>query len=309
MWRNLKFYLGILLMCVGCIIPMAIFNLPEEAVGGAGALVVFFAGGGLLGAIFSMYNEEYSANMDEYEERKMSVWSVIFSVVAVALNVLMHILYKDSSLFGIGNFLIDFSGNVGEFYLRLLTVIVSGLSLFPLFLMSVGQVDTAVYDWKRTTYIDGVEVKSEIVSHSCDESKVAYFFTTVLVATAGIVGCSLSVMILVLGLNIGSFIDGKLKKLPITLGVIIALVITAFGVVNVMGLDVTGADLAIKIACEILPMVFAGLTTLFFVWYFNAEFLGRVMPMIIAVFMMIFISWIASFGLGALISQIPVWLA
>ena len=48
MWKNFKFYLGILLMCVGCVIPMAIFNLPEEAVGGAGALVVFFAGGGLL---------------------------------------------------------------------------------------------------------------------------------------------------------------------------------------------------------------------------------------------------------------------
>ena len=172
--------------------------------------------------------------------------------------------------------------------------------------MSVGQIDTAVYDWKRTTYIDGVEVKSEIVSHSCDESKVAYFFTTVLVATAGIVGSSLSVMILVLGLNIGSFINGKIKKLPITLGVVIALIITAFGVANVMSGDVAGVDLAIKIACELLPMVFAGLTTLFFMWYFKAEFLGRVVPMIIAVFVMIFVSWIASIGLGTLISQIPV---
>ena len=309
MWRNFKFYLGIVLMCIGCIIPMAIFSLPEEAVGGAGALVVFFAGGGLLGSIFSMYNEEYSGDMDEWEENKMSILSVILSALAVGLNVLMHVLYKDSSLFGIGNFLIDFSGNVGEFYLRLLTVIVSSLSLFPLFLVSVGQIDTAVYDWKRTTYIDGVEVKSEIVSHSCDESKVAYFFTTVLVATAGIVGSSLSVMILVLGLNIGSFINGKIKKLPITLGVVIALIITAFGVANVMSGDVTGADLDIKIACELLPMVFAGLTTLFFMWYFKAEFLGRVMPMIIAVFVMIFVSWIASIGLGTLISQIPVWLA
>lgn len=309
MWKNLKFYLGILLMCVGCIIPVAIFNLPEEAVGAAGSLVVFFAGGGLLGSIFSLYSEEYAGNMDGAEEHKMSVWSVIFSVVAVALNLLTHILYKDSSLFGIGNFLIDFSGNVGEFFLRLLTVIVSGLSLFPLFLVAVGQIDTAVYDWKRTTYIDGVEIKSEIVSHSCDESKVAYFFTTVLVATAGIVGCSLPVMILVLGLNIGSFIDGKLKKLPITLGVIIALIITAFGVVNVIGLGATGADLAINIACEMLPMVFAGITTLFFMWYFKAEFLGRVMPMIIAVFMMIFISWIASFGLGALIGKIALLFA
>ena len=309
MWKNFKFYLGILLMCVGCVIPMAIFNLPEEAVGGAGALVVFFAGGGLLGSIFSMYNEEYSGNMDEWEEHKMSILSVVLSVVAVGLNVLMHVLYKDSSLFGIGNFLIDFSGNVGEFYLRLLTVIVSGLSLFPLFLMSVGQIDTVVYDWKRTTYINGVEVKSEIVSHSCDESKVAYFFTTVLVATAGIVGSSLSVMILVLGLNIGSFIDGKIKKLPITIGVVIALVITAFGVANAMSTNVTGADLAINIACELLPMVFAGLTTLFFMWYFKAEFLGRVFPMIIAVFVMIFVSWIASFGLATLIGQIPVWLA
>lgn len=309
MWINLRFYLGILLMCVGCIIPIAIFNLPKEAVSGAGALVVFFAGGGLLGSIFTMHFEEYSATMYERDERKMAVLSVIFSVVAVALNVLMHVLYKDSSLFGIGNFLIDFSGDVGEFYLRLLTVIVSGLSLFPLFLVAVGQVDTAVYDWKRTTYIDGVEVKSEIVSHSCEESKLGYFFITVLVATAGIVGCSLPVMVLVLGLNIGSFIDGKLKKLPITLGVIIALVITVLGVVNVMGSNVTGADLTIKIACEILPMVFAGLTTLFFVWYFHAEFLGEVIPMILAALFMILISWFASFGLSMLIVKIPVWLA
>jgi len=87
------------------------------------------------------------------------------------------------------------------------------------------------------------------------------------------------------------------------------LVITAFGVANAMSTNVTGADLAINIACELLPMVFAGLTTLFFMWYFKAEFLGRVMPMIIAVFVMIFVSWIASFGLATLIGQIPVWLA
>ena len=232
MWKNLKYYMSLMLMCIGCVLPMAIFNLPEEAMSGAGALVVFFAGGGLAYSLFKMYFEEYQGEMYETDERLANVLSLIFSIISVGLNILVMSLYKESSLFGILNFLNEFSGDVGEFYLRLATVIFSGLSLFPLFLISVESIDTAIYDWKRTTYINGKPVKSEMVSHSCNESKAAYFFTTVLVGMTAVVGTSLSVAIIVLGLNIGSFINGKAKKIPQILGVIGALAVTVVAVLE-----------------------------------------------------------------------------
>ena len=292
-----------MLMCIGCVLPMAIFNLPEEAMSGAGALVVFFAGGGLAYSLFKMYFEEYQGEMYETDERLANVLSLIFSIISVGLNVLVMSLYKESSLFGILNFLNEFSGDVGEFYLRLVTVIFSGLSLFPLFLISVESIDTAIYDWKRTTYINGKPVKSEIVSHSCNESKAAYFFTTVLVGMTAVVGTSLSVAIIVLGLNIGSFINGKAKKIPQILGVIGALAVTAVAILGTLRTTAI-VNLDITVAGQLMPIVFAGLVVLFFTIYFKVEFLGRVLPLILAVFLMIFASWIVSFFAAKLVNVI-----
>ena len=292
-----------MLMCIGCVLPMAIFNLPEEAMSGAGALVVFFAGGGLAYSLFKMYFEEYQGEMYETDERLANVLSLIFSIISVGLNVLVMSLYKESSLFGILNFLNEFSGDVGEFYLRLVTVIFSGLSLFPLFLISVESIDTAIYDWKRTTYINGKPVKSEIVSHSCNESKAAYFFTTVLVGMTAVVGTSLSVAIIVLGLNIGSFINGKAKKIPQILGVIGALAVTAVAILGTLRTTAI-VNLDITVAGQLMPIVFAGLVVLFFIIYFKVEFLGRVLPLILAVFLMIFASWLVSLFAAKLVNVI-----
>jgi|GEM_PF-2717121 len=304
MWKNLKYYMSLMLMCIGCVLPIAIFNLPEEATSGAGALVVFFAGGGLAYSLFKMYFEEYQGEMYETDERLANVLSLIFSIISVGLNILVMSLYKESSLFGILNFLNEFSGDVGEFYLRLATVIFSGLSLFPLFLMAVESIDTAIYDWKRTTYINGKPVKSEIVSHSCNESKAAYFFTTVLVGMTAVVGTSLSVAIIVLGLNIGSFINGKAKKIPQILGVIGALAVTVVAVLGTLNGATANVDLDIAVAGQLMPIVFAGLVVLFFIIYFKVEFLGRVLPLILAVFLMIFASWIVSFFAARLVNVI-----
>lgn len=303
MWKNLKYYMSLMLMCIGCVLPMAIFNLPEEAMSGAGALVVFFAGGGLAYSLFKMYFEEYQGEMYETDERLANVLSLIFSIISVGLNVLVMSLYKESSLFGILNFLNEFSGDVGEFYLRLVTVIFSGLSLFPLFLISVESIDTAIYDWKRTTYINGKPVKSEIVSHSCNESKAAYFFTTVLVGMTAVVGTSLSVAIIVLGLNIGSFINGKAKKIPQILGVIGALAVTAVAILGTLRTTAI-VNLDITVAGQLMPIVFAGLVVLFFIIYFKVEFLGRVLPLILAVFLMIFASWLVSLFAAKLVNVI-----
>ena len=303
MWKNLKYYMSLMLMCIGCVLPMAIFNLPEEAMSGAGALVVFFAGGGLAYSLFKMYFEEYQGEMYETDERLANVLSLIFSIISVGLNILVMSLYKESSLFGILNFLNEFSGDVGEFYLRLVTVIFSGLSLFPLFLISVESIDTAIYDWKRTTYINGKPVKSEMVSHSCNESKAAYFFTTVLVGMTAVVGTSLSVAIIVLGLNIGSFINGKAKKIPQILGVIGALAVTAVAILGTLRTTAI-VNLDITVAGQLMPIVFAGLVVLFFTIYFKVEFLGQVLPLILAVFLMIFASWIVSLFAAKLVNVI-----
>ena len=303
MWKNLKYYMSLMLMCIGCVLPMAIFNLPEEAMSGAGALVVFFAGGGLAYSLFKMYFEEYQGEMYETDERLANVLSLVFSIISVGLNILVMSLYKESSLFGILNFLNEFSGDVGEFYLRLVTVIFSGLSLFPLFLISVESIDTAIYDWKRTTYINGKPVKSEMVSHSCNESKAAYFFTTVLVGMTAVVGTSLSVAIIVLGLNIGSFINGKAKKIPQILGVIGALAVTAVAILGTLRTTAI-VNLDITVAGQLMPIVFAGLVVLFFTIYFKVEFLGQVLPLILAVFLMIFASWIVSLFAAKLVNVI-----
>ena len=59
MWKNFKFYLAILCMCVACIVPAGMLTLEAEQMGLPGAFVVFGAGGGLIYALGSLYFESY----------------------------------------------------------------------------------------------------------------------------------------------------------------------------------------------------------------------------------------------------------
>ena len=297
MWSNFKFYLAILLMCIGCLLPVAIFKLPEESIGGAGALVVFFSGGGLLYSFYSFYMEEYDGKWTDTQSRILPIMSVAFTIIALTLQVVVLKKY-DGSSFGISNIFIGYDGNVKEFYLRLLTFIFSGLSLYPLFAMATGNIDTEEYLYKRTYYYNGQETKSEYVSKSCDSSKVAYFFTTVMMSMVGIMASSLPLIVILLGLNIAMLLKGKLKNVAVILGVVASLVITVINVRNAYGLsDVE----SINIAMEILPLVFSILTALFLVGYFKIEWFSNSFFIVIATFIMLGISWMASLGISNLI--------
>lgn len=297
MWSNFKFYIAILLMCIGCLLPVAIFKLPEESISGAGALVVFFAGGGLLYSFYSFFMEEYDGEWTDTQRRILPIMSVIFTVIALTLQFVVLKKY-DGSSFGLVNLFIDYNGNVKEFYLRLLTFIFSGLSLYPLFTMATGNVDTEEYLFKRTYYYNGQEIKSEYVSKSCDESKVAYFFTSVMMAMVGLMASSLPVIVIVLGLNMAMLLKGKVKNIVAICGVAIAIVLTIINVRNAY--NVSDVE-SINVAMEILPLVFSILTALFLVGYFKIEWFSNSFIIVIATFVMLYISWLASLGITNLI--------
>ena len=299
MLKSFKFYLAILLMCIGSILPAVIFTMPEEAIALPGTAVVFFAGGGLLYAIFKLAFDDYADDSKNIYYLLPTI-STVSVVVAIVLQILNIIIYKDTSLFGIGNFLVDFDGDIGEFCLRLLSVIFSGLSFFPIFLIAVGGIDTSMYEWTEITIINGVEHEGESYVFSAPESKVSYFFTAVLIAIMGIVGNSLSTLIIMLGLTIGQFLRGKKKKIPVIISIVAAVLLTMFSCFNILSLSEVPSEALISVTCENLPLVFAGLTFVFFVLYYKFDWIFTPISLIIAVFVMIFVSWIVSLLLSLL---------
>lgn len=302
MWKSFKFYIAILLMCIGCILPAVILKLPVESISGPGALVVFFCGGGFIYALFSFYEENYSDDNWSYaQEKLMPILSVLFATLSLILQIIIIKKYDDISSNGLFNFIIDYKGDLGEFFLRLLTLIFSGLSLYPLYTMAIGEIDTSVYEWAIITTLDGVEINREYVYHSCDESKAAFFFTTVFVAFIGILANSLTMIIIVLGLNISQFLKNKYKLIPQLTSIIIAIIITILSVISAYKLTDAGFGSTINIACEILPIIFSVLTLLFFIAYFKTSWIGNILILIIALVCMIFISWLISYGCAELI--------
>ena len=299
MLKSFKVYLAILLMCIGSILPAVILTMPEEYMALPGSAVVFFAGGGLLYAIFKIAFDDYDDDLEKIYHQLPTI-SVVCVVVAIILQILTMIIYKDTSLLGIGNFLVEFNGDIGEFCLRLLSVIFSGLSFFPVFLIAIGGIDTSIYEWTEITIIDGVEHEGESYLFSSPESKVSYFFTAVLIASMGIVGNSLTTLIILLALTIGQFLSSKKKKAFVIIAIVVAVLLTMFSSFNVLSLTEVPSDAFIGIACENLPLVFAGLTYLFFVLYYKYDWIFSPISLIIAVFVMIFVSWIVSLLLSLL---------
>ena len=277
---------------------MAIFKLPQDAISAAGALVVFFAGGGLVYAFCALYNESYQGRWEDNHKTTVKIMSIVFTVLAVALQIVVLCIYKHDSTFGLMNFFMGFDGNVGEFYLRLLSLIFSGLALYPVFAVATGQIDTSEYVFVRKLYYRGEEIKSEYITKSCDESKVAYFFTAVLIACVGLMASSLAVICIALGLNVGQFLCGKARKIPLAISILLAVAVTVWGVV--VGYQVGDArfGVIINVVCELLPLLFAGLSALFFIGYFKVEWFSNVIMLIIATIGMVFISWGLSYLLG-----------
>lgn len=304
MKRVLKYYLSVLFVVVGMLCPAVLLtaDFSSEDGGSIACIIVLLGGGGFIYAIGSLYFESYSDKWtNKQETRTMPLLAVISSGVALLLNIIILLCYEDASLFAIYNFVVDFDGSIAEFYLRFLSIIATGISVFPLYCIATGEVDTTIYEWEITTYAGGVEINKEYDSYSYAESKASWFFITLFVACAGVMATSLPVVLIILALNLSAFFNNvKWKRASLILAVLAAIVITVISIVNVLTLgDVTGTDLTIGVAVELLPFVFAGLTTLFFKGYFKYEWMGTVLALILGVFYMIFASWLVSFGLGA----------
>jgi hypothetical protein len=191
--------------------------------------------GGLVYAIGALFFETYSDNKwtDEEKKRKMPLLAVISSVVALLLHIIILLCYEDASLFAVYNFVVDFKGDVFEFFLRFLAIIASCIAVFPLYTIATGQVDTTVYEWEITTYLGDVVIDRKYVAHSYEESKISWFFITVFVACAGVMSSSLPIMLILLELNLSTFLKDKWKKSSLILTILTAVVITLITIVNI----------------------------------------------------------------------------
>ena len=302
-----KYYLSVLLVVVSVITPVVLLtsDFSSEVGGGLGSIFVLLGGGGLVYAIGALFFESYSDKWTTREKNyKMPLLATISSAVALILHIIIILCYEDASLFAVYNFLVDFNGNAGEFLLRFFAIIASGIAIFPLYTIATGEVDTTIYEWEITTYVGDIEINKEYTSHSYAESKISWFFIAVFVACAGVMASSLPVMIIMGCLNLFAFLKAKWKKPALILSIITSVVVTIVAIVFVFVGEVELVDLAVRVGCELLPLVFTGLTTLFFVGYFKYDWMNTITALILGVFYMIFASWLVSFGLGAGISAL-----
>ena len=298
MWKSFKFYLALLLMCVACIVPAAMFTLPEDQMGIPGAFLVFAAGGGLVYAIYCLYMEDYSGDWKRQHTLITKIITLISSVLALGMLILFKVLYGTSDLSFI-NLIFNFKGGLAELMLRVLSMVLSGISIFSIYAMAIGEVDTDEYVYIRTTYINGEPTKQEYVSHSPNESKFITFFMTILFAIVGIMANSFALSVFVLCFNIAAFFKGKGKVVVTLLGVLGALIITTLSVVNLIN---TGADiLSTSLALELMPVVYALVMWLYLLGFFHVEWLSHPVGLLIGCFVSIFIAYMGGLGLAELI--------
>ena len=95
--------------------PAALLTLPEESAYSSMAFVVFFAGGGLLYALGSLYFETYEEKWEHSHYEIMPIMTVIFSVIALILQAIIMYKYPNTSSCGVIN-LMMFNGDITEFY-------------------------------------------------------------------------------------------------------------------------------------------------------------------------------------------------
>ena len=300
MWKTFKFYFALLCMCAACMVPAAMLTLPEEQIGLPGAFLVFGAGGGLLYALGSLYFESYTDRWEIGQEKTSKILSLIFSGIALLTQILLSVFYK-SNTSGFVHLFMEFKGDLGELCLRTLSILSSGLAVFSIYTIAIGEVDTSEYLYTKTTYLDGIEYKKEYVTQSPTESKVSVFFITILVACAGIMSNCLSLTLFILLFNLGSLFNNKGKLIFTLTGVLSALTILIIeSIVVFQNGDSVGFGLTINLTLTLMPVIYALLMFLYFIGYFNIEWLSGPVGLLIGCFVSIFIAYIASFGLSSL---------
>lgn len=300
MWKSFKFYLALLCMCIACIVPAAMLTLPDEQMGLPGAFVVFGAGGGLVYACFSLYFETYTDKWKNNHGLISKIISLVSGIIGLGLLILIQCLYG-SSTFGFINLLVEFKGDVLELMLRVLCMVASGLSIFSIYTVMIGEVDTEEYVYLRTTYSNGEPIKQEYVTHSPNDSKAIAFFMTILAACIGIMANSFALLAFILFFNIGSFLRGKGKIITLILGILAALTIVGISVADSFAKgDEYLFGLIINVTLNYLPVVYALLMFLYFLGFFNIEWLSNPIGLLIGCFVSIFVAYFASFGLSYL---------
>lgn len=301
MWKNFKFYLAILCMCVACLVPAAMLTLEAEQMGLPGAFVVFGAGGGLVYALGSLYFESYSDKWTLGQDTTSKILALIFSVISLATQILLLIFYK-SNTSGFVHLLMEFKGDVGELCLTILSLVSSGLAVFSIYTLVIGEVDTSEYVYLRTTYVNGEVYKQEYVAHSPNESKACAFFMTILVACVGIMSNCLPLTLFILFFNLGSLFYKKAKLGFTLVGILSALAVLIIQSINVFkGGDAIGFGLSINLTLTLMPLVYALIMLIYFIGFFNIEWLSSPIGLVIISFVSIFIAYIASLGLSELI--------
>ena len=266
-----------------------------------GAFVVFGAGGGLIYALGSLYFESYSDKWKPHHDTISKIIALVSSIIALATQILLFVYYR-SNTYGIIHLLMEFDGDVGELCLRIVSLISSGLSVFSIYTLVIGEVDTSEYVYLRTTYINGEVYKQEYIAHSPNESKVCAFFMAILVACLGIISNCFLLSLFILFFNLGSLFYKKGKSIFTIIGVLSALVVLVLEVINVFQTgDTSGFGLSINLTLVLMPLIYALLMLIYFIGFFNIEWLSSPIGLIIGSFISIFVAYMASLGVAELI--------
>ena len=304
MWAHFRFYVAGLLMCIGCLLPAAMFKLPEDAIGGIGALVVFFAGGGLLYMLWNLYWNNENGEWKDHHETLIKVLSLVFAILGLGLQILCKVLYNGSDfvIFDILNYK---GSDPLPIFVRALTVIISGLAAYPIFGTFTGEIDMSVHRYIRTTYNSrGDVIGQKEVSHREDLSVVSYFFMTVLMGILGIMLSSLSTIVFVVVLNIVNLIrNAKANRTVLILGIIASVVflfVRLYFVYNSASEDMVNIELALNL----MPTIFLLLIYFYYLLYTHFEAFSTVMLVIIFSFVLFFIAYIASFGISFVLMEL-----
>ena len=305
MWKSFKFYLAIVCMCIACLVPASMFSLPEDQYGLPGAFLVFGAGGGLLYCIYALCTESYDDRWKEHHDLVVRIMTTVFSVLSIGLQILMNVLYKGTG-FVIYDLLVDFKGDVTELMLKVLTIVISGLAVFSLYSVMVGNIDTEMYVWVKTTYVDGVATKQEIVTQSSGESKASFFFTTLLVASFGMMASTPAIAIFLLLFNLAGFFSEKVKFLPYIIGGVLALAIVIYRLYNIYSVAPGPNGYDVPVALELMPVFYLLLMVLFLKLYFSWEWVSHPIFLIVACTVMIFVSYLAGLGVSYLLSTMVI---
>lgn len=303
MWANFRFYLAGLLMCIGCVLPAAALSLPEETMSIILVPAVFFAGGGLLYMIWNLYWRNHDGEWKDNHELILRIMAIVSGALGIALLIVIKCVYGGST-FIFYNVLFQPDKDVASILLRVLATILCGISVYPIFCAFTGKIDMSVHHYIRTTYnSSGQVIDTKNVSHQIGEHVVSYFFFTVLLGIFGVMSSSLPLAIFLLILNIKNIIPNKIvRNIVFILGLIGSIIYLLFSLYE--GYNFVSESKDVYIAVLLMPIMFAILMCIYYQLFTRFEPFSTVLLVIIFTFVLIFVAYIASYGVSIGLTQL-----